>query len=53
MDHEGRIAKVGEALEGLGGVRTEDCVLVTEDGADVLGSAAKDQLLEVLTEVPT
>ncbi|MGH2820718.1 MAG: M24 family metallopeptidase, partial [Actinomycetota bacterium] len=30
-----------------GGIRIEDCVLVTEGGASVLGSAPKDVLLEL------
>ena len=32
---------------GWGGIRIEDCCLVTGDGAEVLGRAPKDQLLEV------
>ncbi len=37
----------GIYIPGLGGVRIEDCVLVTEDGAEVLGASTKDELMEV------
>jgi Xaa-Pro aminopeptidase len=37
----------GIYVDGMGGVRIEDCVLVTDAGAEVLGRAPKDQLLEV------
>jgi Xaa-Pro aminopeptidase len=37
----------GIYLNGRFGIRIEDCVLVTEEGCDVLGSAPKDHLLEV------
>ena len=37
----------GVYLAGKFGIRIEDCVLVTEQGCDVLGSAPKDHLLEV------
>jgi Xaa-Pro aminopeptidase len=30
-----------------GGIRIEDCVLVTDEGAEVLGAAPKDELIEV------
>lgn len=32
---------------GWGGIRIEDCVLVTDEGAEVLGTAPKDDLLEL------
>lgn len=37
----------GVYLPGSGGIRIEDCVLVTDEGAEVLGSAPKDRLLEL------
>jgi Xaa-Pro aminopeptidase len=37
----------GVYLPGTGGVRIEDCVLVTDTGAEVLGSAVKDTLIEL------
>ncbi len=37
----------GIYLDGVGGVRIEDCVLVTDSGAEVLGSAPKDELIEL------
>ena len=47
--------KVGDAvtvepgvyIPGDGGIRIEDCVLVTSSGAEVLGSAPKDRLIEL------
>ena len=32
---------------GTGGIRIEDCVLVTEDGREVLGKSPKDTLIEI------
>lgn len=37
----------GVYVPGAGGVRIEDCVLVTGDGAEVLGSSHRDTLLEL------
>lgn len=37
----------GVYVQGFGGIRIEDCVLVTPDGAEVLGSAPKDGLIEL------
>ena len=37
----------GVYVRGSGGVRIEDCVLVTAEGVDVLGRAPKDRLIEL------
>lgn len=37
----------GLYLDDSGGVRIEDCVLITDDGAEVLTGAPKDSLLEL------
>ena len=37
----------GVYVPEVGGIRIEDCVLVGQDGAEVIGSAPKDQLLEL------
>jgi Xaa-Pro aminopeptidase len=37
----------GVYVRGSGGVRIEDCVLVTSEGAEVLGRAPKERLIEL------
>lgn len=37
----------GVYVPGWGGIRIEDCVLVSAGGAEVLGSAPKDELIEL------
>ena len=37
----------GVYVQGSGGIRIEDCILVTEDGSEVLGSSRKDELIEL------
>ncbi|HEX2195279.1 MAG TPA: M24 family metallopeptidase, partial [Actinomycetota bacterium] len=37
----------GIYVTGTGGIRIEDCVLVTDGGAEVLGKAPKDELIEI------
>lgn len=37
----------GVYLDDVGGIRIEDCVLVSDSGREVLGSAQKDTLLEL------
>jgi len=37
----------GIYVRGSGGIRIEDCVLVTADGAEVLGRAPKERLIEL------
>lgn len=46
---EGDVVTVepGVYLPGAGGVRIEDCILVTGDGAQVLGAAPKNDLIEL------
>jgi Xaa-Pro aminopeptidase len=40
-------AEPGIYVTGTGGIRIEDCVLVTEEGCEVLGKAPKDELIEL------
>lgn len=40
-------AEPGLYVQGWGGVRIEDCVLVGDGGAEVLGGAPKDKLVEL------
>ncbi|MDP9068823.1 MAG: Xaa-Pro peptidase family protein [Actinomycetota bacterium] len=37
----------GVYVQGAGGIRIEDCVHVTPDGPEVLGTAPKDELIEL------
>ena len=37
----------GVYVQGVGGIRIEDCVIVTDTGCEVLGSAPKDELIEL------
>ena len=37
----------GVYIPGRGGIRIEDCVLVTDEGTEVLGTAPKEKLLEL------